>query len=95
MQVLKSITGFWFYVLGFILLASYVSVRGEVLGVWPAYALQYLDLPFILSGLLYGAVNLYESVHAPGKKARVLLGVLSIGVAAMFGVVLVMNFWVA
>lgn len=93
-QTLRTVTGFWFYLLGLVLLAAYVSLRGEIFGVWPAYALQYLDLPFILSGLLYGGLNLYFSVKSPGKKSQILGIIIGVIVGVMFLGAAVMNFWI-
>jgi len=95
MRTLQHIAGFCFFALGLLFVAAYVLLRGELLGVWPAYILQYGDLPLLLSGLLYGALSLYFSLTNPAKPSRTLQIVLSIVTVLLFAGVCAMNFWIA
>lgn len=94
MRTLQKVSGFWFLVLGFLMIAAYVCVRGEVLGVWPAYMLQYGDLPFLFSALIYGATSLLLSVQGPKGTSKVLQVMIALLVLSLFAAVCVMNFWV-
>jgi hypothetical protein len=91
-RYLHQLSSFFFYVLGLSFLAAYVLLRNEMLGYWSAVWLQAADLPFALAAILYGGLSLYLSL-ATGRKSSVLAWGIGIPLAALFVLLVVLNFW--
>ena len=92
-RTLQSISGFFFYALGFTFFFSFLFWRNAIAGGWPLWWLQIADLPLLISGLLYGGSSLYLSLKR-SKKGSPVLATLIIFVAllVLFGA-LTLNFW--
>ena len=72
---LRRAAAFWFFVLGIVIIIGVLLLkRGMVTDQWAA-VLHVLDLPLLLSGMLYGGTSLYGSM-VPKDKSSLVLGVL-------------------
>ena len=91
---LKSLSAFFFYLLGTSFFVAYLFLKNDLYARESAIWLQTADLPLLLSAVIYGGTSLYLSVKNPEEPSRVLPFVIGVPLAAFFGVILVMNFWI-
>lgn len=90
---LQKISGFFFYLLGVTFFASYLFVRNEMFGMWPAWWMQVADLPLAFSALMYGGLSLYLGLTSANKPAKTLGYVLVVVLGACFLLLVAFNFW--
>ncbi len=89
----QKLSEWLFYALGISFFVAYLLYRNTVASPWPEIWLSILDLPLLLSGILYGGISLYLSIKNPDKKSKILALSILIPLVALFTLFLVMNFW--
>jgi hypothetical protein len=93
LRLLHQLAAFFFYILGLTFFAAYLLLRHGLGGMWPAWWLQVADLPLALCAILYGGMSMHASL-AGVKHPRVLAGIISIPLIAVFLLLLFVNFFV-
>ena len=92
-SALHRVSSISFYVLGIVLLLSYLLLRNDVSAPYPGFFLSILDLPAALSGMAYGGSSLYLSVKHPEKGSPILGTIIFLPLLILFGYFVVLNFW--
>ncbi|MEK7591744.1 MAG: hypothetical protein AAB489_06125 [Patescibacteria group bacterium] len=93
LRFLHQLTGFSFYVLGALYFLGYLLLRNDIHPGPIAVLMQVMDLPLIVSALLYGGMSLYLSVRKPESTSRALPWIIALPLIVLFSTLMVMNFW--
>ena len=90
--MLKSLSGFFFYLLGATFIVAYILYKKAMSPELMLWWLQVADVPLALAALTYAGTSLYKSIVGDHRS---LFGCVLIGVPVLllFGVVVVLNFW--
>ncbi len=92
-RTLQNISAFFFYLLGTSFIVGWVLIKSNLYRTEAATWMQVADLPLIFCALVYGAASLYRSLRHPDTPSTLLAWTITIVFTALFGLVLVMNFW--
>lgn len=93
LRYLHSLSALLFYVLGAGMFLSYVLMHKNIQPVFALRFLQIMDMPLLLTGLLYGGISIYRSLHDESKGTSIILALaLGFPLVALFFVVVAMNF---
>ena len=93
LHFLRSLSAFFFYLLGITFFVAYVMLRNSAGGTWPAYWVQVAALPLALCAVLYAGLSLYLSLHSGEKHSKALMAGIGIPLLAFFLLIVVLNFW--
>jgi hypothetical protein len=93
LKYLHQLSALFFYALGSSFFVAYVLLRNDVRPSFTALWLQTADLPFALCAILYGGLSLYLSLQSEGSRSRTLQWGIGVPLAALFLLLLVLNFW--
>ncbi len=91
MDALRRASAFLFYLLGVLLIVTVLLVRRDMMPASLYPAVNSLDLPLLLVGMLFGGSSLYVSL-TKGRTSIVLLIVIFLPLAALFGFFCYLNF---
>lgn len=91
-RTLQSVSGAAFYILGLMLFAGWMMIEWSINPTMGAMWLQGLDLPFAFSAIVYGGVNVYDSVRDDAAPSKILPWCIGVPLAILFLVILVLNF---
>lgn len=82
-----------FYLLGTSFFVAYLLHFNKLGDTWPYWWMQVGDLPLVLCTIMYGGLSLYRSV-TPDEETSVGTAVfICVPLVAVFGLLVVMNFW--
>ena len=90
---LKTISGYFFYLLGASFFIAYLLLHNELWAPWPKWWMQVADLPLALSAIVYGGTSLYISVTHHEKRSKLAMIIIGLPLIALFGLFVVLNFW--
>lgn len=92
-RTLQNISAFFFYILGTSFIVGWVLIKNNLYRMEAATWMQIADVPLIFCALVYGGTSLYRSLRHPDHPSKPIVWTITIIFTALFGVVLVMNFW--
>jgi hypothetical protein len=90
---LQSLSGVLFYALGLSFFVSYLLLKNSILSEITEWWMRTLDLPLILSALLYGGLSLLQGLQGSTTKFRGLTFIIFLPIAALFFSFMILNFW--
>lgn len=88
---LKSIAGFYFYLLAIVILAGLILVRRSIVADPIPAVLHSLDLPLLTAAVIYGGIGLYLSISR-GKKSPIVAIVVSVILGMFLAAMFFLNF---
>jgi hypothetical protein len=91
-RYLHTLSAILFYVLGGSFFLAIVLNYNRIAGTTPRVWMDIIDLPLLLTGLLYGGVSLYRSVRSDGDTSHALTVGIAIPLGILFVLLLVTNF---
>lgn len=91
LQLLKNVSGFFFYLLGSSFFIAYVLLKNKLWVTESAVWMQNADLPLAFSALTYGGLSLYLSLRT--EESKILPWLIGVPLGIFFVMILVMNFW--
>ena len=68
-------------------------LRHNISGSFPEWWLRIADLPLLLTGMLYGGLSVYQSLHTKDHPSHPLLFFLGLPLLALFLFFVILNFW--
>lgn len=90
--ILRRAAAFWFFSLGFAVLAGVFLLSRGWLPTVLVGALHALDLPLLLAGIVFGGTSLYRSMVPEGKSSIILAICIAVPLALAFGIAAYVNF---
>lgn len=92
-SVLRSVSAVCFYLLGLGAFAAYALLKNRIGGDIPLLALRSLDLPLLLSGIVYGGISLAQSFESHRGAASIVGWFLAVPLGMIFLLFLTLTFW--
>lgn len=92
LQFLHQLSAWVFYVLGTSFFAAYLGVRQNVVAPLSLWWLNVLDLPLLISGLLYGASSVILSITDHDRPSVTATVSVLLPAALILLAVLILNF---
>jgi len=90
---IKSLSGFFFYLLGSSYFVAYLLHFNQIGGLWGRWWMDIADLPFALTALLYGGSSLYSSITTKDQKSFAAIFIIGVPLIAVFCFLCALNFW--
>lgn len=84
-----------FFSLGYTVFLAYVLLRNDIGGGWPAWYLQIIDLPLLLTGLAYGSLSILRSLQSTTNLSTALPYAIFVPTGLLFLLFVALNFWPA
>lgn len=92
LSYLHKLSAIFFYVLGSSVFIAYILAHNLIaVGVMSRW-LEVVDLPLLLSGMLYGGISIYESLRTDASSPKVMTIAIGLPLLILFGVILLLNF---
>lgn len=91
-RFLHTLSAILFYILGTGFFVAIVLNHNGVAGNAPRILMDIIDLPLLLTGLLYGGISLYRSIRNDAEPSHALMIGLALPLAILFGILLITNF---
>jgi hypothetical protein len=91
-RFLHTLSAILFYLLGGSYFLAIVLNYNDIAGTAPRVWMDIMDLPLLLTGLLFGGISLYRSVRSDGDTSHALIVGLAFPLVILFGLMLITNF---